>query len=105
MLPGHYRHTLRAQEGTNVFHGAELRLAELIIREDVSDRYEEAEALLDRVLEAGSIFRSEQFRYAVARSRLASRRGAEMRPRPSRWGRCTCSSTTSRSRPITPMSA
>jgi len=71
----HYRQTLRMQEGTNVFHGAELRLAELIVREDLADRYDEAEALLDRVLEAGPIFKSEQFRYSVARSRLASRRG------------------------------
>ncbi len=71
----HYRDTLRAQEGTNVFHGAELLLAELIVRERLTDCYPEADALLDRVLESGPIFRSEQFRYAVARARLASRRG------------------------------
>ena len=72
---GHYRETLRAQEGTNVFHGAELLLAELIVREELSDAYPEADQLLDRVLESGPIFTSEQFRYAAARARLASRRG------------------------------
>ncbi len=71
----HYRETLREQEGTNVFHGAELLLAELIVRERLDCAYQEANELLDRVVEHGPIFKSEQFRYAAARSRLASRRG------------------------------
>jgi hypothetical protein len=73
----HYRETLRTQGGTNVFHGAELLLAELIVREGLADSYSEADELLDRVLESGPIFRSEQFRYAVGRARLANRRGAD----------------------------
>lgn len=71
----HYRETLRAEEGAKVVHGAELLLAELIVRHEQRDAYREADDLLDRVIHRGSIFRSEQFRYAVARSRLATRRG------------------------------
>jgi len=72
----HYRDTLR-KEGPNLSHGAELTLAELIIRERLDDAYPEADELLDRVREDGPFFRSQEFRYAVARSRLASRRGAD----------------------------
>jgi hypothetical protein len=71
----HLRAALRLQEGTNVRWGAELLLAELIVRHGLEADDAEADELLDRVLAAGPIFRSEQFRYAVARMRLAHRRG------------------------------
>ena len=71
----HYRETLRLQEGTNVSFGAELLLAEFIVRHEFEDCSSEAHELLDAVLAAGPIFRVEQFRYAVARMRLAQRRG------------------------------
>jgi hypothetical protein len=71
----HYREALATQEGTNVSHGAELLLAELIVREHLDDLYGEAHELLDAVLESGPIFRVEQYRYAVARARLATRLG------------------------------
>jgi hypothetical protein len=70
----HYHETLRLQEGTSVSFGAELLLAELIVRHRFEDSYSEADELLDAVLATGSIFRVEQFRYAVARMRLARRR-------------------------------
>jgi hypothetical protein len=71
----HYRDGLREQEGTNTRWDAEQELADLIIREGLADAYPEADELLDRVLEQGPFFRSQQYRYAVARARLASRRG------------------------------
>ncbi|HLX21487.1 MAG TPA: hypothetical protein VKR23_15185 [Gaiellaceae bacterium] len=72
----HYRDGLREQARTSRRWGAEQEFAELIIRESLAEAYAEADELLDRVLEQGPFFRSQQFRYAVARSRLASLRGA-----------------------------
>ena len=49
----------------------ELLIAERIVREQLEDRYAEADELLDAVLEAGPSFHDEKYRYAVARMRLA----------------------------------
>ena len=67
----HYRESMRLLEGS---FGAELLLAELIIRHGYTESLEEADGLLDTVLESGPIFAVEQFRYAVARFRLARHR-------------------------------
>jgi tetratricopeptide (TPR) repeat protein len=69
-----YRAALR-EEGGNITSGSDLLLAELILREAMAGHYAEAEALLDLILERDPILRAEQFRYAVARARLADRCG------------------------------
>ncbi len=70
---GAYRAAVR-QEGGNTT-GADLRLAELILREAMVGHYAEAEALLDLILRRNPILPVERFRYAVARARLADRCG------------------------------
>lgn len=71
----HYRAAVLLQQGTNMQWGAEIELAELIIRHALRDAEDEADELLDGLLADGLFLRSEQFRYAVARMRLARRRG------------------------------
>lgn len=71
---GHYRRSLAAFHHDS--YGAGFMLAELIVREDWRDAYEEADALLDAVREEDPPFMEHRFRYAVARARLADRRGA-----------------------------
>jgi hypothetical protein len=70
----HYREALRLEHGTNHSHGAELLLAELIVREEFEDCYSEADELLDAFLESDPSFHEQKYRYAVARMRLARRR-------------------------------
>ena len=62
------------EKGTNHSHGAELFLAELIVREEFEDCYSEADELLDAFLERNPSFHEQKYRYAVARMRLARRR-------------------------------
>ncbi|WP_217924594.1 HEAT repeat domain-containing protein [Miltoncostaea oceani] len=69
-----YRAALR-EEGENITSGSDVLLAELILREAMAGHYAEAKTLLDLVLARDPIFRTEQFRYAVARARLADRCG------------------------------
>lgn len=74
-----HRATLTAEVGTNVGHGAQLALAALIARWARHEEFDEAERLLDGVAEdpTALVFRSQQYAYAGARSRLAAA-----------WGRC-----------------
>ncbi len=69
----HYRESLVLAKGTNVFWGAELTLAELIVREQLAEHYDEATELLDTFVADDLVLRSDQYRYAVLRARLAQR--------------------------------
>jgi hypothetical protein len=54
-----------------------LRLAELLIRSDDPERWREAGAVLDQIIDSDLAFSSERFRCAVLRARIAAREGDE----------------------------
>jgi len=69
------RTAVRLADEGNVRGDEHLRLAELLVRSDDPERCEEAEAVLERLIEGDLAFSRERFRFAVLRARLAVREG------------------------------
>jgi hypothetical protein len=67
----HYRTALRLAPERHVYGDAALRLPELLIEDGGTEERNEAESLLGNVAHHDLVFRSQRFRYAVARARLA----------------------------------
>ena len=70
-----YRAALQLSSKSNVRGDAFLALAELLIRRGQKEAVAEAEAVLDQVVEADLTFKSQRFRYAACRARLAAGSG------------------------------
>jgi len=66
---------LHAEAGVSVSSGCELALAELIARAGCRDRYPEAVELLDAARDTGLTFKSERWRWLIARARIAADSG------------------------------
>lgn len=72
----HYRTALDLSQSGGMGGDAALRLPELLIERGGTDRWAEAESILDGIdPEQGLVFVSQRFRYSVARARLAEARG------------------------------
>jgi hypothetical protein len=72
----HYELAVKAEDELgSLVTGADLRLAELILRTGWTASYAEADALLEHAERTGLTLRTEAWRWCVARARLAVARG------------------------------